>query len=293
MELMTIVYMAILFEERQTGPKIPIQISEDFSIWDDEENKYHSLKFEFPISCPTCNSPDIIKYGIDYTHSKLPQRYKCNSCGDTFYSHTSRIFIDKIKELFSDILQRRGEEGEQVKFLADKYKISESQISKIYKTIRNRIIKKINAIPSKHPMSDVLIMDEKFCKICGKKKLLIIVVDMNGMILAFRLSKVRNSDSIKAVLKKAITINGKTPIIIVTDGFSSYKKVVRAYYPHIIHIRHIHKPDYDRITIEYLSPDKNGVEKLITLHTTNDIFTRIGTNYGLLEVKNIKKKRLE
>ncbi|MHA1382116.1 MAG: DDE-type integrase/transposase/recombinase [Candidatus Helarchaeota archaeon] len=282
--------MSIISVLQNVEVKIPFQVSENFSVWDEGKEKYHTIEIKFQILCPNCSSKDICKFGIDYNHSKHPQRYKCNLCGDTFYAHTSKIFIDKIKELFADILQNRGAEGEGVKFIAEKYGVSESQISKIYKLVRNRIIKKIKAVPSEHPLSDVLIMDEKFLKICGKKKLLIITVDMNGMILSFRLSKNRNSKTIKTVLKKAIKVNGKVPEIIVTDGFSSYRKVVRSYYPHTIHVRHIHKPIYNRITIEYLSTGKDGKEKLVTLHTTNDIFTRTGTNYGVLEVKDNKKK---
>jgi len=272
------------------GEKIPIQVTEGFSIWDESGNRYHTVEVQIPLHCPTCDSSDVSKYGIDYHHSQLLQRYQCNSCGATFYAHTSHIFLARIKEFFADLLQKRGIEGERLKSLAEKYGVSESQISKLYQVVRNRIINKLKVLPVEPPLSEVLIMDEQFLKICGHKKLLLLVVNLEGTILAFRLAKQRTSKTIGAVLKKAIEVNGQIPKVMVTDGFTAYKKVVRAYYPQTIHVRHIHKPAYDRLTVEYLAPDQEGTLKLVTLHTTNDLFTQTGTNYGVLEIKPWLKK---
>ncbi|MHA1378578.1 MAG: DDE-type integrase/transposase/recombinase [Candidatus Helarchaeota archaeon] len=80
-------------------------------------------------------------------------------------------------------------------------------------------------------------MHEKFVMIWGKKKKLITVSNGDGAILAHRLSRNRNSNTIRKVVKKVIKINGKNPKVIATDGFSSYTKVIRNLPFDVIHVR--------------------------------------------------------
>jgi len=111
----------------------------------------------------------------------------------------------------------------------------------------------------------------------------------DGSKLAHRLSINRNSNTIRKVVKKAIKINGKNPKVIATDGFSSYTKVIRNLSFDVIHVRHIHKPPFNRITIEFKEMNENGELDLVKLHCTNEIFVKNGAHYGTLKITPLEK----
>ncbi|MHA1756017.1 MAG: hypothetical protein ACTSVV_04550 [Promethearchaeota archaeon] len=72
--------------------------------------------------------------------------------------------------------------------------------------------------------------------------------------------------------------------IIISDDFSTYKKVVKLLFFDIIHIRYIHKPPYGRIVIDIT---KHGVRRIIISHR---IFRNIYGERICIKQDNYRKK---
>ena len=137
-----------------------------------------------------------------------------------------------------------------------------------------------------HP-GKVIFMDEKFLKIGGKKYKLIIALNEHGDPLAYLLARNRAATTLLEVLLEAIQAGGH-PDLLVTDGFSGYRKAIKLAGLSIIHVEHIHKPPYGRVIITKIEQNKTEIKET-SIGTTNDIFIQNGVNIGRVFVKKTKK----
>ena len=115
------------------------------------------------------------------------------------------------------------------------------------------------------------------------------MVDGSGHVLVWEFIRKRTAENIYKIISKAIDKLRYFPEIIVSDDFSTYKKVAKMLNRDIIHIRHIHKGLRYHIIIDAIKHEK---DKIVIRHiaTTNDIFK--GENVFMTRESNtIEKKR--
>ncbi len=247
------------------------------------------LYIEIPLFCPRCESDRIWKIGKDPTRKTKPQKIYCADCGKRFYPHTSKFFQDQTEDLLTDLIEAALGRGHKITDLATRYNISPSVISTILTDFLDymaEIKDKARSYHDIHP-GKVILMDEKFLKIGGKTYKLIIALNEHGDPLTYLLAKDRAATTILGVLLEAIQVGGH-PDLIVTDGFSGYRKAIKLAGLSIIHIEHIHKPPYGRVIITKIEQTKTEIKET-SIGTTNDIFVQNGINIGRVLVKETKK----
>jgi len=147
---------------------------------------------------------------------------------------------------------------------------------------------------NKRRTSEIIYVGEIFIKIVGENYYLVVVVDGDRDVLAWDLVQKLTWENIFRIVNEAIGRLEHFPEIIVTDDFSTYRKVVKVLNKDIIHIRHVHKGNRDLIIID---PIKHEDDRIVITHiaTRNDIFKYNGmfmTKESVsAEKKNKKGKR--
>ena len=114
------------------------------------------------------------------------------------------------------------------------------------------------------------------------------MVDGSGHVLVWEFIRKRTAENIYKIISKAIDKLRYFPEIIVSDDFSTYKKVAKMLNRDIIHIRHIHKGLRYHIIIDAIKHEK---DKIVIRHiaTTNDIFK--GENVFMTRESNTMEKK--
>ncbi|MHA1428024.1 MAG: hypothetical protein ACTSQI_18745 [Candidatus Helarchaeota archaeon] len=149
-----------------------------------------------------------------------------------------------------DILEAALGRGHKVTDLTTQYNISPSVISTIltdFLAYLADVKDKTRSIHEIYP-EEVIFMDKKFLKIGGKINKLIITLNEHGDPLAYLLSRDRAATTILGVLLEAIQ-TGVHPDLIVTDGFSGYRKAISLAGLSIIHVEYVHIRPYGRVII--------------------------------------------
>jgi len=160
------------------------------------------------------------------------------------------------------------------------------------KEVQNSI--EIKIAWNKRRTSEIIYVDETFIKIVGENYYLVVVVDGDRDVLAWDLVRKRTWENILRIVNEAIDRLEHFPEIIVTDDFSTYRKVVKVLNKDIIHIRHVHKGNRDLIIID---PIRHEDDRIVITHiaTRNDIFKYNGMimtkETVSAEKKNKKGKR--
>ena len=255
---------------------------------------------DMPILCPNtnngCSSLNIKKNGHDMSTKSLSQKYFCKDCGRSFYAHTS-YFHNEISSLINKFIIKLCNGGRlDLTGLSFILKCGNSSISLLMKKVMTSIYNsaRIKMAWASKFGSKLIFVDETFIKINRRVYYLVLVVDDAGNVLAWELLHKRSSGNILRVINMAISKLSSTPEIIISDDFSTYKKVVKLLGFDIIHIRHIHKPPYGRIVIDII---KHVAGRIVISHvaTLNDIFLNknvfITRETESIEVKHEKGKR--
>ena len=219
-----------------------------------------------------------------------PQKFKCKDCEIIFYSYTSSIYQDLTSE-FNDFFIDLFKNGKlNLDSAKQALNCSKSNISHMLKTIMEQIFNSILVKNAwKSPVSsNVFFVDETWIKIMNKNWYIVIVVDEEHRILAWDLIKKRESDIILQIIKKAISRLETLPYIIVTDDFSTYKRVVKDLGYDLIHVRHIHKPPYNRMVIDIINHNEKTI-KITHGATTTDIFC--DTNVFIIHTSESEVKK--
>jgi transposase-like protein len=103
---------------------------------------FRSIRWSDGVSCPNCQSKDVIKNGKDAVHIHV-QHYKCKSCQSYFDDLTDTIFSGSHHPLTHWItvlyLMNLNISNAQI---ADDLEICESTVHQMCSTIREGIVKK-------------------------------------------------------------------------------------------------------------------------------------------------------
>lgn len=232
---------------------------------------------EIPIFCPNCKNNyslyNIKRNGHDYSVKSYPQKFSCKTCGKNFYPHTSFLFNEIISNItrFLPELFKNGKIN--VDMISEVLECSNSSVSRLIYTIMKEVYNsiEIKIAWNERRSSKIIYVDETFIKIERKNYYLVVVVDGDGNVLAWDLIQKRTWENILKIVNEAIDRLEYFPEIIVSDDFSTYKKVVKMLNKDIIHIRHIHKGNRDLIIIDSV---KHEDERIVITHiaTRYDIF---------------------
>ena len=182
------------------------------------------------MNCINCSSPLTVKNGHD---EKGVQRYKCNACKRRFcekgifarHRFPPLIILDALF-LYSQPISTRGVTVNLKRF---------RNIIVTHVTVYNWVIKFASyliKIANKKPISftNIWHVDEKFIHVRGSKDphaYLWIVSDSKANIISTYISFLRDEDSAKVVLGKALDRARFSPEILVSDGLQGYKRACK------------------------------------------------------------------
>lgn len=251
----------------------------------------HVIEDRIKIRCPnekkSGQKHEFNKNGHDTSVKNSPQQYNCDTCGKSFYGHTSKFFDSlksNIKETINDAMKRGRID---IKALARRMNLNKSTISRLIHQILLQVIqtkKKTKTFKTKKRRSNCLLVDETFLKIAKKTWYLILVISGNNKVMAVRLVKKRSKAIILEMVRDCASRLLYGLQMLFTDGFKVYVGVARDLNQDLIHVRHIHKPPYGRIEIDTYSYDQYDVTRT-TLKTTNEITAVNGYFLGQVRVK--------
>jgi len=252
-----------------------------------------TYSIKLPIQCPNvhngCKSEHLIKTGHDTSVKSRTQKFYCKDCDCTFYAHTSGVFKD-LDDLFNEFLINLVKDGRlDQKAISHAINCSNSTVSQLFKVIANVITTSLavkNAWDA--PMSgSILFIDETWVKIQHRTWYIVVVVNEAHHVLTWALIRRREADVILPIVEQAISRLKSRPPVIVTDDFSTYKRVVVRLGYDLIHVRHIHKPPYGRMVLDKI---EHAPPKIRIAHvaTTNDIFCNSNTFLVRMSQSEIK-----
>lgn len=237
----------------------------------------NQIEYNFLIICPNQEDTKDLHYftlnGHDTHYNTPKQQYYCQTCGKSFYAHTSRIFKEfenNIKKVIKETINGGHLEIEKI---SKRLNIKNSTAGRILKLILGTIVnstKHHKSFLRKRRRSKVLFVDETFITIHRKTWYVIVVVSGNDKIMDVKLVRHRSKDVLLEIIKdceKRLLYGLK---ILITDGFMPYKGVAKAIGHALIHVRHIHKPPYGRIEFDTYKYE-SGKLRITTGKTTNEI----------------------
>ena len=218
-----------------------------------------------------------------------PQKYTCKSCRRTFYAHTRTFFKNLIPSISNTITKFFKNGTIDLKHISQTFNCSNSYASTIVKEIiiavNNSVeVKLARALPIS---GDILLVDETFIKINGHVWYLVLALNEDRHVLAWGSVKNRDSKTVSRVLQDAISRTLDPPKVIITDDFSTYKKAVKLLKYNLIHIRHIHRPPYERIIMDIHKYEHNKLV-ITSVATINDIFKFENTFITRISKKEVK-----
>ena len=218
-----------------------------------------------------------------------PQKYTCKSCRRTFYAHTRTFFKNLIPSISNTITKFFKNGTIDLKHISQTFNCSNSYASTIVKEIiiavNNSVeVKLARALPIS---GDILLVDETFIKINGHVWYLVLALNEDRHDMAWGSVKNRNSKTVSRVLQDAISRTLDPPKVIITDDFSTYKKAVKLLKYNLIHIRHIHRPPYERIIMDIHKYEHNKLV-ITSVATINDIFKFENTFITRISKKEVK-----
>jgi hypothetical protein len=250
-----------------------------FSIGD------YSRTEQIPVKCPNEKDPshphDLVKNGRD-THLKTaPQQFLCRTCGNSFYAHTSKFVTDLERDL-KDLIRTTIQNGKiSLPALSSRLRVKQSLASHLLGRILDRVSKFIKSHPSfrkKIRRSTVLFVDETFIKICHKTWYLIVAISGTNEIMDLKLTEHRDEATLLPFIQSCTKRLLFGLWLLVTDGLQAYKGIAKTlakeYGRSLVHIRHIHKPNYHDIEMDYYDITPTHL-KITTSNYWNDVF-RIG-----------------
>lgn len=253
-----------------------------------------------PIYCPNetdQNNPHyFVKNGRDTHLANPPQQYLCRTCGNSFYPHTSKFITDLESDL-KEVIRATIQNGKiTIPILASRIQVSRSLASNLLKRVLESIkdyIKDHPCFQTKVQRNSVLFVDETFITIGHKTWYLIVVISGDNHVMALKLAEHRDEKTLYEIIENCANRLVFGLWLLASDGLMAYKGIakslaIRLNHP-LIHVRHIHKPNYHNIMMDHY--EKIGTDLVITsADFWNGIFLEDG---GFIAEVKEKKERLE
>jgi transposase-like protein len=192
----------------------------------------------YEITCPACECDRVVKIGFQ----SGTQRYRCKSCRKDFRANgkatgrrmDSEVIGAAIRYFCSGMSYKQIAEA-----MTDRHDIPEPSKATIYEWVRDFTDEAVKEMANhKAETSGHWVADEMYIDVGGQK-----VYHWNVMykgtryILASYLSKNRDGNAARAVLRRALAAADKPPKTITTDKWRAYLKPIRDLMPDSKHIQ--------------------------------------------------------
>jgi hypothetical protein len=238
------------------------------------------------VVCPNENDPTsphkFVKNGRDTHLASKPQQFLCRDCKNSFYAHTSKFITDLETELKCVIRESLNKGRITIPALASRLRVSKSLASHLLEKVLEQVTKYIQGHPcfkEKIRMSAVLFVDETFITIGHKTWYLIVAVSGDNHVMGLKLVEHRDDATLLEFIQDCASRLAFDLWLLVTDGLMAYKGVAKTIALEIshplVHVRHIHKPDYHDIEMNYYEKTVNDLI-ITSANFWNDIFLQSG-----------------
>ena len=190
----------------------------------------------YTLACPSCESDHVRKDGFQ----KGTQRYECKSCQKKFRANgkptgrrmDAELMGSAIRDFYTGKSYKQIAEG-----LRDEYNIPEPSKATIYEWVRD-FTDEATAEMANHKAEtgDHWVADEMMVDVGGQKAWLWNVMDgKTRYILASHLSRERDGNAAKTVMRKALAAADKPAENIFTDKLRSYLPALKEVLPKAKH----------------------------------------------------------
>ncbi len=249
----------------------------------------------FKVRCPGQQPHErahhLVKNGHDTSVKGHPQQYLCETCGASFYAHTSGFF----HALFEDLkrLLKRALKGGRLdlKALATRFDLSSSAASRLLAALLRHLesLGELKRYKELQRDGKVLFADETFLKIQGEQWYIVVFRNEQGKVLDAFVTRQRSSDVLLPRFLKVMGRMKRGVTIIVTDDFPAYQGVVLALGMDITHVRCVHKPPYGRVIIDIVKWE-GKVAHYTTAATISDVLKARNTFLARVTAHHKKRK---
>ena len=252
-------------------------------------------EIHFPLRCPGQQPHErvhhVVKNGHDTSVKGQPQQYICETCGASFYAHTSAFF----RALFGNLkrLLKRALRGGHLDLreLAARFDLSSSAASRLLAALLRHLdamgeLKRYKELPRD---GKVLFADETFLKIQGEQWYIVVFQNEHGKVLDAFVTKDRSAGVMLPRFRKVMARMKRGVSIIVSDDFPAYQGTVLALKTDIIHVRCVHKPPYGRVIIDAVRWEGN-IAHYTTTATISDVLKARNTFLARVTKHNKKIK---
>ena len=192
----------------------------------------------YEITCPACDCDQVVKIGFQ----SGTQRYRCKSCRKDFRANgkatgrrmDSEVIGAAIRDYYSGMSYKQIAEA-----MADRHDIPEPSKATIYEWVRDFTEEAAEEMANhKAETSGHWVADEMYIDVGGRKVYHWNVMDKGTRyILASYLSKNRDGNAARAVMRRALAAADKPPETITTDKWRAYLKPIRDLMPDAKHIQ--------------------------------------------------------
>ena len=190
----------------------------------------------YEVNCPVCQSDHVVKMGV----RNGQQRYLCRNCRKAFRANgkaegrrmDAEMMGSAIRDFYTGKSYKQIAEG-----LRDEYDIPEPSKATIYEWVRDYTGQAAAEMEGhKAQTGDTWVADELVVDVGGKKAWLWNVMDgKTRYILASHLSRERDAEAAKTVMRRALASADKPPDYIFTDKLRSYQPALREVLPKAKH----------------------------------------------------------
>jgi len=249
----------------------------------------------FNVQCPKQHSHErthhFVRNGHDTSVKGNPQQYLCETCGASFYAHTSAFF----HRLFGELKRRlkRALKGGRLdlKQLAAEFDLSSSAASRLLAALLRHLdeVGELRRYKELSRGGKVIFADETFLKIQGEQWYIVVLRNEEGKVLDAFLTRHRSVEVLLPHFRKAMKRMKRGVEVIATDDFTAYQAVVLALGVDLTHVRCVHKPPYGRVIIDVIRWD-GKVARYTTAATISDVLKARNTFLARVTLHAKKRK---
>jgi transposase-like protein len=250
----------------------------------------------FPVWCPDEQEHQrhhvIVRNGHDTGVQGCPQQYLCKTCGRSFYAHTSGFFHALWEDL-TGVLRKALAGGRlDLRQLVARFHVTDSAASRLLGAMVDQLARTGAYYRFKHIPREgrAVFVDETWINIASETWYLVLFVNEKGKVLDAVLSPTRKGSIILEHLWRVVNRLRRGLLVLVTDDLSTYKGVAFDLGKDVIHVRHVHKPPYNRIVVDTITWEGN-VAHYTTAATASEVVK--GTNAFIAMVSYRDRTRCE
>lgn len=266
-------------------------------------NEFINVTVDFAIICPQCGPErqKLKKNGHDTKLQGKPQVFHCKRCKKSFFAHTSWVFKEFTNLILEQVMDCLFVKKLSPKSVADKFKVSQSLISRIQYSCSQLLEKKIEYYRSELKtlseyenipvdLLSAIWWDETYFKINGVYYCLIVIINAFGKVLGYKFGKSRKDYDYMSILDPIKDSLPEIPIFI-CDGNSTYESVVKQLNKEAYLIQHIHSHPWNEVKLHHFLPLESEKKfEQYTLSIPYDAFKRKKrvNGYALKRISTVK-----